>query len=63
MTDINKAVSDSLKDFIIDAINNTRNIKTEPDNKAIFSFIIPNSATNYEQKFINSHCIELHGPA
>ena len=54
MVDINKAVSDSLKDIINDAINKIRSIKKRPDNKAIFSFIITNSATNYEQKFIDS---------
>ena len=54
MTDVNKAVSDSLKDIIVDAINKMRSIKKRPDNKAIFSFIITNSATNYEQEFIDS---------
>ena len=54
MADINKVVSDSLKNIIIDGINKIRSIKKRPHNKAIFSFIITNSATNYEQEFIDS---------
>ena len=54
MADINKAVSDSLKEIIINAINEIRSIKKRPDNKAIFSFVITNSATNYKQEFIDS---------
>ena len=54
MTDMNKVVSDCLKNIIIDAINKIRSIKKRSHNKAIFSFIITNSATNYEQVFIES---------
>ena len=52
--DINKAVSDSLKDIIIDLINKIRNIKKDLIKKQFFSFITNNSATNYEQEFIGS---------
>ena len=52
--DINKAVSDSLKEIIINAINEIRSIKKRPDNKAIIYFINTNSATNYKQEFIDS---------
>ena len=54
MADIKKAVNNSLKDIIIIAINKIRSTKIRPDNKGIFSFIITNSATNYEQEFIDS---------
>ena len=54
MADINKAVSDSLKEIIINAINEIRSIKKRPDNKAIIYFINTNSATNYKQEFIDS---------
>ena len=54
MADINKAVSDSLKEIIINAINEIRSIKKKPDNKAIIYFINTNSATNYKQEFIDS---------
>ena len=54
MADINKAVSDSLKEIIINAINEIRSIKKRPDNKAIISFINTNSATNYKQEFMDS---------
>ena len=54
MTDISKAVSNSLKYITFDSRNNKRNMNKRPDNKVIFSFIITNPATNYEQKFIDS---------
>ena len=54
MADINKAVSDSWKDTIVNAINKIRSIKKRLNNNDIFSFIITNSARNYEQEFIDS---------
>ena len=47
-----KALSDTLKDIIINLIN--KKYKKEPDNKAIFTFIVNNSATNSEAEFIHS---------
>ena len=55
MANINKAVSDSLKEIIINTINEIRSIKKRSDNKAIFSFIFTNSATNYKQEFLTVH--------
>ena len=54
MADINKAVSDSWKDTIVNAINKIRSIKKRLNNNDIFSFIITNSARNYEQEFTDS---------
>ena len=41
MAGINKAVSDSTKDIIIDPINKIRNIKKRPDKKVIFPLLLP----------------------
>ena len=62
MAGINKAVSDSLKDIIINAINKIRSIKKDSITKQFFSFIITNSAENYEQEFIDSalNCMVRH---
>ena len=49
---ISKAVSNTLKDIIINLINKKH--KKEPDNKAIFTFIVTNSATNSEAEFIHN---------
>ena len=54
MAGINKVVSDSLKDIIINPINKIRSIKKDSITKQFFSFIITNSAENYEQEFIDS---------
>ena len=40
VADINKAVSDSLKDIIIDAINKIRTIKKDPVTKQFFPLLL-----------------------
>ena len=49
---ISKAVSNTLKDIIINLTNKKH--KKEPDNKAIFTLIVTNSATNSEAEFIHN---------
>ena len=55
MMDINKVVTDSIKDIIIDAINRISNIKRS-NNKTFFSLYYYqfNKLTNYEREFINN---------
>ena len=55
MVDINKAVSDSLKDIIIDAINKTRSIKKDPIIKQFFRLLLP-----IQQQTVNKNLLTVY---
>ena len=54
MADINKAVSDSLKD-IIDAKNNIRSIKKDPITKQFFCLLLP-----IQQQTMNKNLLTVY---
>ena len=53
MANINKAVSDSLKDTIINAINKIRSIKKRPNNN--FPLLLP-----IQQETMNKNLFTVH---
>ena len=55
MADINKAVSDSLKDIIIDAKNNIRSIKKDPITKQFFCLLLP-----IQQQTMNKNLLTVY---
>ena len=55
MADINKAVSDSLKDIIIDAIIKIRNIKKDPVTKQFFPLLL-----QIQQETMNKNLLTVH---
>ena len=55
MTDVNKAVSDSLKDIIVDAINKMRSIRKDPITKQFFPLLLP-----IQQQTMNKNLLTVH---
>ena len=55
IADISKAVSDSLKDIIINEINKTKSTKKDPITKQAFPLLLP-----FQQQPMNKNLLTVH---